>query len=151
MEFNESYSPEGTISMFMSRLNKDNLTKLRGALQKNEMNVSDMTDNSIEGTVNLDKDQYLFTTIPYDEGWHAYVDGEEVDVEETGDGFLALWPKEGQHDITLKFIPDGFVPGVIISIIGWLIYIPVCICYGRKKNAPKENETTEDDKESIDQ
>lgn len=151
MEFNESYSPEGTISMFMSRLNKDNLTKLRGALQKNEMNVSDMTDNSIEGTVNLDKDQYLFTTIPYDEGWHAYVDGEEVDVEETGDGFLALWPEEGQHDITLKFIPDGFVPGVIISIIGWLIYIPVCIFYGRKKNAPKESETTEDDKESIDQ
>ena len=29
LEFYEDYSPEGTVSMFLSKLNKDNLTQLQ--------------------------------------------------------------------------------------------------------------------------
>ena len=123
LEFNDGYSSEGSVSMFMSMLNKDNLTKLRGALQKNEMYVTDLSDNEVIGTVNMGQNQYLFTTIPYDEGWRAYVDGEEVDVEETGDGFLAIWPDAGQHEIVLRFVPQGFKLGLLISICGWITFV----------------------------
>ena len=61
--------------------------------------------------------------IPYDEGWRAYVDGEEVDVEETGDGFLAIWPDAGQHEIVLRFVPQGFKLGLLISICGWITFV----------------------------
>ena len=113
--------------MFLSKINKDNLTQLRCDILKNEMFVSEITDNEIKGTVNLDEDQFLFTTIPYDEGWQAYIDGKRVDVERTGDGFLALWPDAGEHDIVLRFVPEGFRLGIIISIAGWIIYIIVFV------------------------
>ena len=76
------------------------------------------------------KNQFLFTTIPYDEGWQAYIDGKRVDVERTGDGFLALWPDAGEHDIVLRFVPEGFRLGIIISIAGWIIYIIVFVGVG---------------------
>ena len=127
MEFSESYTEEGTVSMFLSKLNKDNLSRLRGKLQKNEMIVTQMTDDSVKGTVNMDKGQVLFTTIPYDEGWTAYVDGEPETPESIGDGFLCLWLEEGEHDVELRFIPEGMKLGIIITIAGWLIYIILCI------------------------
>ena len=127
LDFDEDYSPDGSISMFLSKINKDNLTQLRCDILKNEMFVSEITDNEIKGTVNLDEDQFLFTTIPYDEGWQAYIDGKRVDVERTGDGFLALWPDAGEHDIVLRFVPEGFRLGIIISIAGWIIYIIVFV------------------------
>ncbi|MBO4863712.1 MAG: YfhO family protein [Eubacterium sp.] len=137
MEFNEDYSKSGTISMFMSMLNKDNLALFRGRLKKHEIILSEVTDDSIKGAVNLDGNQLLFTTIPYDEGWKAYADGERVETEMVGDGFLGLRLDAGEHEIELKFIPNGFIPGLIISIIGWCIFIGILIIR-KKKPITKE-------------
>ena len=133
MEFDEGYSEMGTISMFMSTINKDNLARFRGSLKKHEIILSEVTDNSLKGSVNLDEGQLLFTTIPYDEGWKAYVDGEKADVEEIGDGFLALWLSPGEHEVVLKFIPDGFVIGLLISITGWIIFAGILIIKHKKQ------------------
>ena len=123
--------------MFMSMLNKDNLAMFRGRLKKHEIILSEVTDDSIKGAVNLDGNQLLFTTIPYDEGWKAYADGERVETEMVGDGFLGLRLDAGEHEIELKFIPNGFIPGLIISIIGWCIFIGILIIR-KKKPITKE-------------
>jgi uncharacterized membrane protein YfhO len=131
IEFNESYSPEGSVSMFLSRLDKDKLSKFRGEIQKHEYVVSSYTDNSIVGSVNLEKGQILLTTIPYDEGWTAYVDGEKKKPEQIGEGLLGLKLDEGEHVVELRFVPEGMITGLIISAVGWLIYIALFIAFCR--------------------
>ena len=146
MEFSEDYSPEGSVSMFLSTLNKDNLSRFRGELQKREMIVTEMTDNTVKGTVHMEKNQLLFTTIPYDEGWRAYIDGEEYYPEETGDGFLCLWLDEGEHDIELKFIPEGMKAGILLSVIGWLLFIIMSLVI--RKNGISKSEKNEASEEA---
>lgn len=143
LEFSSSYSPEGTISMYMSALDRDELTKLRASLMKNEMVISEMTDDEIKGNISLNNSQIIFTTIPYDEGWRVYIDGKKVDdydIDVLGGGFMGIWAEPGQHEIRMKFVPDGKILGIIISIVSWVIYILIFIWWNismKKKRIEK--------------
>ena len=70
----------------------------------------------------------LFTTIPYDPGWRAYINGIETEPIRVIDGtFLAiLLPnEEGDFDITLDFECPGLRIGIIISICGIIALLSV--------------------------
>lgn len=69
-----------------------------------------------------DRDRLVFS-MPYDEGWHIYVDGIETEAEPVLDVLLSVKLNPGRHVIELKYTPRGFVAGSIISIIGVLILL----------------------------
>lgn len=85
--------------------------------------VSEYGSRWIKGEVELEGDEVLFTTIPYEKGWKAYVDGKRADVECAQDTFLAVDAKEGKHTIKLKFTAPGFAVGTVISIVTLLALI----------------------------
>lgn len=123
LEFNSSYSPEGTVSMYMSKLNRDNLTRLRASLMKNAFNLTELTDSTIKGTISMGKDQLLCLSMPYDEGWKVYVDGNLTEAEDWCGGLMAISIPEGDHEVYMKFVPDGLVKGLLLTIFSWMIYI----------------------------
>lgn len=90
--------------------------------------IRSFKNDCIEGNINLNEDKILFFSIPYDEGWTAFVDGEERLLEICNIGFMSLVLTEGEHDIILKYTPQGFELGIIITICGlvfciiWIIY-----------------------------
>ena len=150
MEFSSSYSPSGTISMYMSTLNKDRLTQLRAILMKNKMRVTKVTDDELQGNIRLKEDQIIFTSIPYDEGWQIYLDGNRVDEDDIdiiGGGFLGIWADEGQHTLRMKFVPQGRKLGILISIVCWIIYLLIVVIWWRvnKVAARKTLESEEED------
>lgn len=69
-----------------------------------------------------DRDMIVFS-MPYDEGWHIYVDGIETQATPVLDVLLSIKVKPGKHVIELKYIPKGFIAGLIISSIGAFILI----------------------------
>lgn len=137
LEFNSNYSPEGTVSMYMSKLNRDNLTKLRASLLKNAFKISKITDSTIEGTISMKEDELLCLAMPYDEGWKIYVDGEPYEGEEWAGGLMAISIPEGMHKVYMKFVPDGFVLGLVITILCWMIYIVLWMIIIGKIQLPK--------------
>ena len=140
MRFNERYTAQGTISMYMSTLDKDALTDMRANLIKNQMLVSEVKEDYIKGEVNLAEDQVLFTTIPYDEGWSAYVDGEKTEIKKVGGAFIRVDAGPGNHTVEFKYVPQGFALGLIISIISWIAFIVICVFYRkRRKDIEKSN------------
>lgn len=86
-----------------------------------------------------DKDGFMIMTIPYDEGWSLYVDGEEIEYYNVSGGFIGFPIKEGTHSIEMSFIPKGFKAGLIISGVASIIFISAFI-YIMKKNKGKKNE-----------
>jgi uncharacterized membrane protein YfhO len=86
-------------------------------------------NDTIKGTISSQNDRsVLFTTIPYDEGWHIYSDGKEIEKIATVEGaFLSAHLPEGTHEIELKYIAPFSKEGLIISIASAVIYI---ICAG---------------------
>ena len=80
-------------------------------------------DTLVEGTVNTPTDGTLMVSIPYEDGWHAYVDGEKSEIVQADYGFMALNLTSGSHEITFKFQAPGLRPGILLSLAGWALFL----------------------------
>lgn len=97
-------------------------------LKTQSLVVTHFKDTKLEGKVDVKGDKtILFTSIPYEKGWKVKVDGKEVDTIEACNTFLAIPLSEGNHTITLTFLPKELVLGYTLSIIGWIIFMGIII------------------------
>ena len=91
-------------------------------LNDNAMNITDHGDRSFEGTVTARKGQVLLTTVPYESGWTIKIDGEKVEPKKAVDGALiAIEIPEGEHTVSMSFLPGYFIFSILISILGLLV------------------------------
>ena len=79
------------------------------SLSKNTLNVSSYSDTSIKGTISSKENCYLYSSIPYDDGWSVYVDGKKAETFEIGGTLLAIELTAGNHQIEYKYTPSGLV------------------------------------------
>ena len=94
-----------------------------------QFNVTEYTQDNLKGTITTQKNtQTIQTTIPYDEGWSVYVDGEKVEIFKT---FKALMAFEidtaGNHTLEFKYEPPVYTAGAVISVIGIFVFILLCV------------------------
>ncbi len=89
-------------------------------LSLGQMNIEKHSDTKLEGTIDAGYDGYLYTSIPYDEGWKIYIDGHEVKTFEIGESQLASTIKQGKHKIKLVYSPKGLTYGLPISAAAWV-------------------------------
>ncbi|RRF96738.1 MAG: hypothetical protein DUD27_03780 [Lachnospiraceae bacterium] len=90
--------------------------------------------NVIIADGSLSNGQDIFTSIPYDKGFSAAVDGKPVSVQKTKLGFLSLsgdW-NTGKHRIVITYQAPGKRTGMIISLAG-LIMLAGIVLFRRKK------------------
>ena len=79
---------------------------------------------SLSVTVNAAEDCALFTTIPIEEGWSAYIDGEPVALKSTlNSSLLCFEVPAGSHDIELSFFPAGLKVGLVFTASGALLLV----------------------------
>lgn len=93
-------------------------------LQKRVLNVTKHEDDYVEGVCTADEDgQVLFTTIPAENGWVVTVNGKTVETGKALDSMITIPLEKGENKITMKFAPDYFTMGILISIFGALITV----------------------------
>ena len=78
-------------------------------------------------------DGFFYTSIPYEPGWRAWVDGEEVPLAQgydptadkvtTSDGVISFPLEKGDHEIVLKYETPGWKLGAGISGVSLLIFL----------------------------
>ena len=88
--------------------------------------------NEVSGEISLDREKLLVLSIPYQKGWKAYVDGEEVEIHCANYTYMALRLAPGKHSVKLTFeipavkyalviMPGAVVLFIILLAAGWLI------------------------------
>lgn len=80
------------------------------------------TTDGFTATITLDKDNLVFFSTPYEEGFEAYVNGEKQTVEKVSGGLIAIPCKAGENSIELTYKPQGVTEGVVLSLVGILGY-----------------------------
>ena len=113
------------------QINYDKYIETINELKKNEFNITKYNkDNHIEGNIDVNNDKnVLLLTIPYDKGWNIYVDDNKVNYDICFDSFICLDLDKGKHNIKMNYVPSGFIVGLIISSLAFI----VTIIYIRKK------------------
>lgn len=111
--------------------NYENYEKEIQKLKTNQLYIDYFSDEYIKGKI--DGGGVMFTSIPYDENWSIYIDGEEVETYEIFDMFLGADINSGNHTIEFKYNNKTFKYGLSISITSFILLILYNI-YRKRKN-----------------
>lgn len=88
--------------------------------------------NRIAGNIDMKKDGFLVTTIPYEENFQVLADGEAVSYEKVNTAFLGLPLKAGTHHIEIIYHAPGLQAGKILSFAGILLFLGILVIPRRK-------------------
>lgn len=82
-----------------------------------------------QATIDIDESGVLVTTIPYDSGWKAELDGEEIPITAFKEALISVSIPEGSHMLVLRYQPEGFKVGAVLFggcllvFSGYLVYL----------------------------
>jgi len=103
-------------------------------LSQSQFNITSYTEDSFEGTINITEgNNTVFTSIPYDKGWHVIVDGKEIETFEVLEALIGFDVPNGEHTIKMYYRSDSMVYGAIISAIGIVIFALIVIFESKLK------------------
>lgn len=78
-------------------------------------------NDHLSGQYVSDRNRQLLFTIPWDEGWTLYVDGEKTDLRKSLDVFMVADVPEGTHSIEMRYVPAGLQIGKMISMVAAIL------------------------------
>lgn len=119
-------------------LDKTTFDKAISQLKENQWNITKHTDTYLEGEITAQENQVMFTSIPYEKGWTIKVDGRKVEPVILADALIGINVPEGTHTVTMKFMPNYFITGIIISCAGVILLIGVIMLERRSKRKTKD-------------
>ncbi len=110
--------------MYFARFDDSEMSALHNDLLPGILTLTSWSSSHLIGTVTASVDRpLLFTSIPWDEGWSAKVDGLSTVCESVLDGaFLSIPLSPGEHEVELKYIAPGAKEGLLFSIFSLLLY-----------------------------
>ena len=97
------------------------------ALTESVLENITMESDSIRGTISTDTDKLLVFSIPYQNGWSAWVDGKEADLIKTNIMYTGLEIEPGDHEIELRYKMPGVKYGIIVTAVSVGIFILIII------------------------
>ena len=110
------------------------------AQTKREQAVTDFTrdTNGFSGKITVDSAKTILFTVPWDKGWRAQIDGQEVPIKNSL-GFMIIQVPEGSHTIRFQYrIPGGRL-GIVFSVIG---FMSIFLLFFRKSKVLRQIDDT---------
>lgn len=114
---------EGVVRMKAAYMNSAVMADLYGTMEDQKLHMTKCENARMEGNISMKKNGTLFFSVPYDDGWTAYVDGKETKIKAVGKSFLGVDIREGEHKVVLKYVSPGFWEGLMISAAGVLLFL----------------------------
>lgn len=124
---------KGTAQVYVNRFNSEAFEKGFGRICKDVMTTTKLSGNRMEGTIEVSEDGMFYTSVPYEKGWSAKVDGKNVEITPVGGALLAFPLEKGSHEIALVFYPRGFWPGLMVTLVSVVLFVLLCLFSGRKR------------------
>ncbi len=139
MSLDTSLSGIGTTYIY--RFDDDIYHRLCERLKENSFEVKEINGQGIKATGNLQEDSYVMITLPYENGYEIYIDGEKSDYISYRGSLILVKVSEGIHDIEIKYIAPGIRSGLVISIVSLIVTgVYVLINYNGKRKGKKSIE-----------
>ncbi len=96
-----------------------------------------MTSSGFHAEIELDRANLVFFSVPYDDGFTAYVNGEKADILRVDNGLMAVLCPAGENSVDFVYYPAGLSLSRTVTIAAALLFLPYTACFAlaRKKRA----------------
>ncbi len=103
---------------------RDNVKKLMDEVKTEPSYLRKITSSHLAGGITVPEDGGTVTlTIPYDKGWSIFVDGKKTENKRAAGILLSFDASPGEHEIEMKYLPEGAAAGRIVSAVTLLLLI----------------------------
>ena len=86
-----------------------------------------------------EKGDVIFTSIPVEEGWTAYIDGVETEIGSCVDeSLICIEVPEGEHTLVLDFFPAGLKIGLVMTASGAALLVVMILVSRRMRIADEK-------------
>lgn len=113
-------------------LDYDKVVAATKSIDKVNIDMDNTYGDQIVGHIDVTKDGYLATTLPYDTGYTIYLNGKKTSYEKVNAGFIGLKVKKGSYDLKLVYKTPQLNNGLILSSVGFILFISLTVIQRRK-------------------
>ena len=106
-------------------------------LRENILENVRMDTNMISGNISLKEDKILCLSIPYLDGFTAYVNGQETEILKANIMYSAIPLKAGENKVVIRYKTPYLKEGVIISAGSFILLLGILIFRGIKRKRKK--------------
>jgi hypothetical protein len=131
----KTFNPFQTL-LLQTPVDGDNYSQLipEKTLKKNYVTITQYEPNRIILDAYSNSSTYLVLSELFYPGWHAFVDGEEVQIHRANYLLRAIPLKAGKHKIVFAFEQRYFFIGACISILGVIFIVTLLVLTFQKEN-----------------
>ena len=97
----------------------------------------EMNNAGFHAEITLAKENLVFFSVPYDDGFTAYVNGSQADIVRVDEGLMAVLCPAGESSIDFVYQADGLAlsrPVTLAAIPLWLVYTAYFVWRKRRTN-----------------
>ena len=104
--------------------------------------VFQMNNAGFHAEITLDKTNLVFFSVPYDDGFTAYVNGEKTDILQVDEGLMAVLCPAGASSIDFVYQAAGLSASRVVTAVAipvWVVYVAYFVRRKRRSTgAPAE-------------
>ena len=113
---------KGSLTVSAAVLDLEAFARSYDVLAASTLELSEFSTTKISGTIDCNRDGLLYTSIPQNGNWFAFVDGESMETVAVGEAMVAVMLTEGTHEVTFEYHNVAFDWGWKISAVCALIF-----------------------------
>ena len=99
-----------------------------------EFTADDVKGDRIQGKVKVKESGYLISSIPFDENFAVYLDGQKIPLLKVNTAFLGAKIDKGEHVIEISYQAPGKFAGLLCSIFGIFLLLPPLFLHKKANN-----------------
>ena len=124
----EKYSPYLTelSEEMLNDLHYDSYTQDCADRRAHSCSVFQMNNAGFHAEITLDKANLVFFSVPYDDGFTAYVNGEKTDILRVDEGLMAVLCPAGASSIDFVYQAAGLSASRVVTAVAipvWVVYV----------------------------
>ena len=123
-------------------LHYDSYTQDCADRRAHSCSVFQMNNAGFHAEIALEKANLVFFSVPYDDGFTAYVNGEKADILRVDEGLMAVLCPAGANSIDFVYQAAGLSASRVVTAVAipvWVVYVAYFVCRKRRSTgAPAE-------------
>ena len=124
-------------------LHYDSYTQDCADRRAHSCSVFQMNNAGFHAEITLDKANLVFFSVPYDDGFTAYVNGEKADILQVDEGLMAVLCPAGASSIDFVYQAAGLSASRVVTAVAipvWVVYVAYFVCRKRRSTGTPAEE-----------